>query len=484
MSEQIQSLGLDFEGDLIALALTSAEDFARVSRIVSAEQITVPQFQFLWSLCESSVAENNELPTKGIVTHEARAAFGEDEFPAFMAAYDELASTVVESPKTVMGHALRFVQQKKFIAAFAQAERLNEAGEYAKASQVMEEMYRELPTEVGRGWESQLWMENFEKRQAERKYLKENPDNQIQLSTGIFDLDTLMGGGYNLKDLLYIMAVTNRGKSIVCTHFGYTNIQNGYGGIHFSTEMHHSRVAARYDSRWTGILHEKFRFYDFTEQEERAILAKLEKDRERLSGLLQIVSMPNQTTTREKIVEAMKIAGDQLNNFTWMVMDCGDHIKPPAHIRDYRLGQADNAWWLDSLFEDQNLAGIVTAQANREGADWTGNENASESYAKAQCADWIIALNQEGRTATKGTPKNEVDEDAKKSDTDAAAGTHDVKSVAGNLVFSLTKARDGMKGDVTVSTDLSRMLIAEDAINDHDHNAHKPLIRTKGEAIS
>lgn len=467
------SFDINFEKELLSVALKNEIEFQSLSRTLKAGHFTTPEMKWLWSLAEQTVNENREVPSRGIVTHEARQAFSDEEFASVLKTYDQLIESQPSSPETLKASAIEFAKQLHFKEAHDRADMLYEQGKPEEAMRIIQSAYDSAPKESKLGYEHAWWFEEFDQRQLERKDAAENPDTRIHLSTGFPGLDKLIGGGYKPGDMFQIMGATNRGKSIMGVHFAYTNVQNNFGGIYFSTEMHHSRISARLDSRYTGLLHEKFHLYDFSEREKKAILSKLEKDKERLKGLLKIVSMPNQTTTRGKILECLARFGPEIKNFSYFVFDCMDHLQAQKHIRDHRLGQADNAWWLDTLLEEEKLAGVLTTQSNREGAQWTNNETASETYVRSQCADFIVALNQRDQKRV-ATPKHMIPEGEKYS---GGIETGEVGAGRSEMVLSLTKARDGARGEITVETDLARMLFMEKAGEQEDSEARRPIVR-------
>jgi len=283
--------------------------------------------------------------------------------------------------------------------------------------------------------------------------------NREVIATGIRGLDKIIGG-IRETELGIIAATTNRGKSIMGVHLGFHAIKKNHGVIHFSTEMHKDQVSMRYDSRWSRMVHAKFKTYDFTSAEIKSMAARLKKARMRYDGLLKIVSMPVSSAR----LAQMKTMVDELRatmpNLGLIILDSADHIRGEGKYQEKRHESADVYWEVAGWATEEKLAIWATAQLGKQAADRVGqSEDIADAYDKARIADIVATLNKP-KVKSRATPKivvgDDVDDDDDENDVKTAS------TINGDLELQLAKYRDGVANvRVPLQTDLKRMLIRD-----------------------
>src|SRR5690606_3536406 len=93
------------------------------------------------------------------------------------------------------------------------------------------------------------WIEQFEARQAERKYRREHPEEFTSIPTGFKRLDDIITG-IQLGELGLVLGTTGRGKSIMLTNLAYIGVKYGFNVAYFGFEMPARQIAMRQDARW------------------------------------------------------------------------------------------------------------------------------------------------------------------------------------------------------------------------------------------
>lgn len=73
------------------------------------------------------------------------------------------------------------------------------------------------------------------------------------ISTGIDELDDVIGGGFARTELTIILAPTSKGKTLFLVNLGYAALKNGLHVIHFFVEQTEKLIAAKYDARILGM---------------------------------------------------------------------------------------------------------------------------------------------------------------------------------------------------------------------------------------
>lgn len=70
------------------------------------------------------------------------------------------------------------------------------------------------------------------------------------ISTGIHEMDDVMGGGYARTEVSIILAPTSRGKTLFLVNLGHAALKNKLYVVHFFVEQTEQIVAAKYDCRF------------------------------------------------------------------------------------------------------------------------------------------------------------------------------------------------------------------------------------------
>jgi len=449
---------LAFEEELLAQCLHDTEFLKAAFRLLEAHHFSTTHHAWVWKMikeCWKSFAER--ITVKLFVVRAERDLTDPDEQRTVLELILKLFRLKPVSPRASLAELQRFVRFVNLQVAMEDA--VKELHEDRVDEAFVALRRATLQDLRPKSYRVSHWMEEFEARQIERKHRKEHPDEFTCIPTGLRKLDNALTG-MRAGELGLIVGTTGRGKSIFLNHLGYHAILNGYGVVHFSLEMPEHLVAARYDARFTLLAHKKFKTFDFTLEELRAIEARLGKMREKLSGHLQIISMP----LRRCDINAIRNAVDEARSempVHMVIVDSGDHLQALSRYESKRLEQAEVYWDLKTMCEEENLVTWSSTQAGREWESRTaGAEAVSESYDKARIADVVVTLNAP-YSRDKDSGKKSAGDDVEDEEVDGAPKS--------KMEAYLAKYRDGeSKIRIPLDPDFSVMLIREQEGSDDE----------------
>jgi len=441
-----------FEEAVLASAMSDALYLKRAARILDAHHFNTPQHSWVWDACKHCWDTYRERPTKKLLLHKARADFDKEEKRD---PYTDLIRRLSKK-KSVAGRATleelsKFVRTVNAQIAMEAAAIDLEKGNVDKVYQGLKALSSQdlRPREYSRI----KWIEEFDERQRERKYMKEHPDEYKRIPSGFKRLDGIMGG-LEIGELGLILATTGQGKSIMLNNLGYNANKHGFTAAIFALEMPARQVAARQDALWQGIPYKKFKDFDFLPSELKVIKSRKKKMEKQFKGKLQIASFPLGKCDVQMIRGALddwyqedKFRPDML------LIDSGDHMRGMGRFESYRLEQASVYRDLKALAEEDGYAIWSSTHAGREWAKSTATAEATgESYDKARLSDVVISLNTP-ESSTRSTKVMLEGEDE-----DRTAGL-----AAGKVIeMHLAKYRDGdSKLTIPLDADFSRMVYHE-----------------------
>lgn len=443
----------EFEESILAHCLRDAEYLGQASRLLDAHHFSTPQMGWTWSVIRNTWSSFAERTTpKVFKANAARDFTDDDERKAHMQLVVKLFRKKKGTPRTALGELEGYVRFVTLQVAIEQSVKQLERGKVDAAWDALRKST--LQDLRPKAFKMTRWMEEFADRQSERKHQAEHPEEYVCIPTGLPTLNTALEGGLRMGELGLIVATTNMGKSIAMNHLGYHGVIHDYGVAHFSLEMSADAVATRYDSRFTGMLHRKFKTWDFSGSELKEVARKVKRNKERLKNRLRIVSMP----VRSCDINSLRNALDEIEMempVHMVLVDSGDHMKATRKHESIRLEHAEVYWDLKALAEERSKVVWSTTHAGREyEKKFAGNAAVSESYDKARIADAVLTLNPPGlRSRRSKVAVGEAPEPV-------APGSK--KMLPTTMEAFLSKNRDGVKEiRIPLHHDFSRMLIEE-----------------------
>lgn len=454
---------IEFEDEILSAALRDDAFLKRAARICEAHHFGTPEHSWIWKTIHDVWKSYHERATGKLIVAKARAEFKD---PKKRKPYISLATKLIKGkpvhPKAALDELGKFVRSVNLQIALEKSAKALDDGKLDEAESAVQTATRGVAKE--RKYSHVQWVEEFDDRQASRKYEKEHPDEFRVVPTGLPTLDAKLGGGSRIGELNLVMGTTGRGKSVFCTNVTQAAVSRAINTLYIGTEMPARQLAARQDSRWTQLRYDQFKKYDFSPSELRQIRDRLKRETKRFKNRLHIISYPVRSASIDDIYGALEdLQTEHGFRPDLIVMDSGDHLRSTdTSLKDYRLQQADVYWELSRLAEESGHVVWSSVQAGKEYANQTATaEGTSESYDKARIADLIVSLNDP--LAGKRGKKVEIEEeDPDEDDEDELEGEIVGDPGMKKLELFLAKYRDGeSKLKIPIDGDFARMTLRE-----------------------
>lgn len=450
-----------FEASVLSRCLIDKKFLLEASRVLGRRSFSVPEHAWVWGVINSTWTKSSELATSAVFRSRAYLKFSkEEERKSHLAAavkIIKLAGAGAGSPKAALEELRAFARACAVQEATVTSLKHQEKGEWDEAWGPIRNAIRNDLTRTD--YEVSRWFEEWDDRQREREHRRKNPEMYRTIPTGFPKLDKRIGGAQE-GELCSVMAVTNRGKSILAVNLGFTALLHGKGVIHFSTEMGWRKVAQRYDSRFSAMEYRKFKWYDFTDDDLEKLGKMVSRYRKKFDKQLRIVSTPSRSLDIDMVRRVIDEQRVEMARFDMLIVDSADHLQARGKYEKAYLAEASNYWDLKDLAEELDIPIWVTTQAKQEFENKMATTRAAAgAYDKSRICDLVISINEAGAKSLGGDGDDVVtheDGDGK------AKGSADDGEPEGDLQLYVAKNRDDEKGfKIPIETDLQRMLIRE-----------------------
>lgn len=217
-------------------------------------------------------------------------------------------------------------------------------------------------------------------------------NNQNMIPTGWTEVDELLAGGLNRKEMTIFMANSGVGKSIVMSNLAVNFVYQKYNVLYITLELAEEVVAKRFDSMFTGV----------RQSEINAKISKVASDVEKMShdlGKLVIKRMPESSTSSNDIRAYMK-EFELMNGWIpdVIVVDYLDLMASNHNISPENLFVKDKfvAEELRSIGNDFNSIIITASQMGRAALDAQDHHQGhiQGGISKVNTTDNLIAIIQ------------------------------------------------------------------------------------------
>lgn len=453
----------EFEHDILCAAVRDQDFVKRALRLCESHHFGSRERAWVWSAIADSFNKFGEVPTGKVFISKAKADFKDpSKREPYLKLVSKLMRTRPTAPKSALDELGKFVR-------FVNAQLALEKGAESLERGDIDECYKALGLvarqHVGeRKYSLVNWMEEFNERQAARKYEHDHPDEITAIETGWPTIDGITGG-VRIGELVLIMGTTGRGKSVALNNVAYRAAQTGHNVLIVGFEMPARQIATRQDSRWLGVDYKQLKEWSLLPAELRAITARYKKGRKQFKDRVKIASFPVRSAT---IMDVRGLLDDLKVEQDWVpkvvILDSADHLRAIDSVKEsFRLQQSEVYWAAKALAEDEGYAVFSSVHASAQWAGVTATAEASaESYDKARIADMIISINDpeyKERTGGKKSVKVEVDDD---DDEDGDDDFEAPLTRERRMELFLSKYRDGESNRVVpVRADFHKMLIEE-----------------------
>ena len=469
----MSSESAEFERLILSSALKSPMFARRAMRVLRDEHFSSTHRAWIWNLVKECIQNGDQGLDRALFIEEARAKFDDaEEVASVVIEHAAITSLEAQSPNTMLQKVADLTYAIDCTRAIDKAAELRAAGRVEEAIDIALAIKQRRSLDDGVA--VVRWAEEGRARQDQRRHEYENPHLCPRFKTGLPSLNRLFHGGIQ-AGLGAVQAVTNRGKSIMMCNFGWWAMLDDWSTLFIPTEMHASRIAARFDSLTTKLPYDRIVQYGLNSYEQAAMDSMIVQFEEKYKNRLRIASVRLGCASLDMIQEQFDLLLPELSGWqdgthrVVVLLDTPQQFMPPDRRVEKRMQQAAIGEWCKDQCEKLGLPFIVSLQLSKGAANREAQaEDVSESYDWARLLDWGVAIDKRNEKDV-ATPKHEVPETEEEEDpAEAEAG----------LQLAVTKARDSGKNlRIDLDTDLSRMMICEKALTTSEQNAHRPVQR-------
>lgn len=390
---QVQfQFGIDFQKSLLLL-LTKDPGFANlVLRYVKESYFDNDFFKWVYGYILRYKAKYNAIPSMSVLLEEARSLKTENR-ELYCISLEGIIGSDLSNEEWIRDKIIDFIKRNIFVDAFQQSKDKYNSGEvdsaYSTMMLAMDDIYRASMVNEDREW----FFESFNQRYSDRL----SGSNEC-ISTGIHELDKVLGGGLSLTEVGLWIALAKRGKTTILTNHGVQAVRRSLKNVlHVVLEGSVGLVANRYDTIFAqedynlvkkGVMNEK-------------VYRNLLTEYQMLSKKLVIRGYTDRwDTTIEDIHLEMK---DLKRLYNWepqlIIIDYGDLLKGRGKYRDETSSQ--RAAFRDMKSLANRGYGIWTAaQGQRPAKDFENSTklltqvDVADCYDKVRSVDFIGSINQ------------------------------------------------------------------------------------------
>lgn len=369
--------GIDYQFRLLALMMKQDEFLHTSVSSLKVLWFETPELQAIAQAILDYYAGYKKAPGRKDLTFWIKQYVTRD--PGEAESYKSLLKSIEEAAtgsdlSFVRGHYQEFVTYRSYRAAIlASTKALDD-----QAYDTIPVLIREAQTASSSGYGGLDYFED----PFHRLTTKLSRDT---VSTGIPQLDDVLGGGHARKELTVVMAPSNRGKTLFLINLGYAAVRNSLCVLHLFAEQSQELIAARYDSRILG------RPINTISTEPKKSTWQLKKFGKDSKGSLFIVDCRNWTVERMRsYIYQMKDQPDVV------IVDYADKLVAARKYNNYRHELVRIYDDLITLGRELNISILTASQTNRAALSkkTITMDDIDEEFGKVKASDTLLALCQ------------------------------------------------------------------------------------------
>ncbi|MCK9369627.1 hypothetical protein M0R04_06940 [Candidatus Dojkabacteria bacterium] len=222
-----------------------------------------------------------------------------------------------------------------------------------------------------------------------------------RISTGLRDVDEMLGGGAAKTELLLVSANSGGGKSIVLANLGVNMFMQGYAVLYISLELSEKMIEERFNTMITGIstIGWTDHIYEIADTVEMVGSA--------CGGHLNIKRM-NSGATSNQIRAYIKEYQLKLGiTPDVLIVDYLDKMNPNERVSADNISQKDklSAEQLVDVLIEYNMMGFSASQQNREAINATelNQGHIAGGLTKINAVDWYFSIIFNQKMKAEGT---------------------------------------------------------------------------------
>jgi replicative DNA helicase len=271
----------------------------------------------------------------------------------------------------------KFIRARKLVQTLYEVEEQKDEGDWAAVRDALKKNEPQLVTaeiDMDRVFSVSIFSELFE--------------NNVAIPTGFPLIDTRMDG-LRKKEMMFILADTGVGKSLLMTYIGARAIEAGFRVLHISLEVSTPRNMVRYLA--TFDQDRSISIHDIQQMRKpEDIVYKMEEIKEKYYGKFFLCDLPTSKGTVDDVERLVDQTEPDL-----VVLDYLDLMKP-IFRRDRRFEIAELAQAMRGMAVEKNFHILSASQTNRSGHETrvVDINMTAEDYDKIRTADDVIGLGQ------------------------------------------------------------------------------------------
>lgn len=386
--------GIDFQRSLLLL-ITKDKQFASVViQHLKVDYFENDVLKWAYNYLLEYREKYSAIPNINVILEETRVLDSSIK-ELFRITLEGVLEADLSSVDWLKDKTIEFIKRNLFVKSFQESKEKYNSGSVTEAYDVMMEALEAI-SKTSWGTEDREWFfEDFNQRMADRLAYDPSMDS---ISTGIPELDKVLGGGLSIGEVGDWLAYAKRGKTTLLTNHGVQAIRRGLKRVvHFVLEGTRSLVANRYDTIFAQEDYSIIKSGAMTNE----VYEHLHREYEMFSEQLVIRGFTD--NWEHTIIDLHNELRDleRLNNFRpeLLIIDYGDLLDSRTKVRTEEAKQR-------SVFQDiKTLSGrgyaIWTAsQAQRPKNDIETDDsvlsfrNVADCYAKVQKIDFMGSINQ------------------------------------------------------------------------------------------
>jgi len=390
-----------FARDILGACARNPGYRRRAVRVLGDHRFADAHHEWLWNVMKDELG-GGDLLTGAVIGASGRRKYTDvEERREALETAVTLLKNAPEAPSVALEEMERFRNYHAMHGGMERAVDLMDKGNIDDAMLALRKVSR--PT-ANLDYERVEWFNEFEKRQAQRLHLKENPEDRLQVATRFMpSVDKALGGGIEAGELGLIVATTGRGKSALAANLAFMAAGQKYTTVYVSTEMKADLVATRLDARMLGMAYNAIKYHDHDPEDLELIDAKIRRFKAMMARRLVIISIPIRKARIEIIEEVLDRQADERNPASMLILDSADHITPREKTLNRRDRETASYWDAKSMAEEREIPIWTTTHAPKDVVNKIAtSENVGESYDKARIADLVFSLNQTKAQKIKG----------------------------------------------------------------------------------
>lgn len=372
---------VEFQMKVLAYMANDAEFASIAGAALEAEYFADSVLQWFFEYLGKSPIQHTFVTLREEMVKQANEGLiRQDQVNRFVELYNYLKTPPTPDEQTYITESLsKFVRTQKVKQAITSSVDLIKQEEWGAIESLMTEALRS-------GFDTMSTGHDFFAEYQERIKKRALEEKNTRILTMIPDLDKVLQGGLEKKQVGLVAGGTGRGKSLFLQWLGRAAILLGYKVLYITLELSEEKIAARYDSMFCRIKPQ-----DLLENTKKA-LEELEPYKDTYGGRLIIKEYPADTATVGTLKNFYRQMSSMGHQADVVLVDYLDLLKPHRTYNKKHEELDAITVALHGFCKEMNVAVWTATQLNRAGIVMETPDEASIAGALAKLYTVDVAL--------------------------------------------------------------------------------------------